>query len=384
MLNALPAAGQFQHYDIFTVNRWTGVNTPITFLSGQGEFNPAWAPTGDKIVHDVVKFKPDGSIDEQNLYITDVSFGTSMPLPGGEGGNDASWSWDGDLIAFDRAPMGDNSIYIVPASGGTPKLIVGDAIDPTWSPHGKHIAFHRPSTGALMVVEYISGMTTTIVDESAEPFWGLLAYADWQITYVNNGDVYNLKVDYDGTPLAAPVQVTTGSVYEGRPTYFLDPRYIEYHTDSAGTFDIWESFFTGGSPVFVTGSTMYGDFDPAGTPTAPLIAYARYNAEDIKEEGEPEKTTGQKDNAKAQTQFSSYPNPFNPTTTIRYDLVADAEVRLIVVDMLGRQVADLERGYRQAGRHDIQWQADHLPSGLYLAHLQIGADVVTERLLLMK
>jgi hypothetical protein len=73
-----------------------------------------------------------------------------------------------------------------------------------------------------------------------------------------------------------------------------------------------------------------------------------------------------------------YPNPFNPATTIQYSLPEVANIRIQVFDVMGRQVATLFDGSQQAGQHRIQWQADSLPSGLYL--LRISAPSLSQQL----
>jgi hypothetical protein len=73
---------------------------------------------------------------------------------------------------------------------------------------------------------------------------------------------------------------------------------------------------------------------------------------------------------------AAYPNPFNPSTTINYDLPEAAQVSLVVYDVLGRKVAELVNGYREAGYHNVQWSTDNglrkesfgqLSSGVYFA-----------------
>lgn len=66
---------------------------------------------------------------------------------------------------------------------------------------------------------------------------------------------------------------------------------------------------------------------------------------------------------------SNYPNPFNPTTNIEFDLPERARVRLSVYDMLGREVRVLIDGVVAAGRYSRTFDAGGLPSGLYLYRL---------------
>ncbi len=66
----------------------------------------------------------------------------------------------------------------------------------------------------------------------------------------------------------------------------------------------------------------------------------------------------------------NYPNPFNPSTAIRYELPMPGRVTLAVYDMLGRHIATLVDGLKSTGQHTAIWDAAHLSSGLYLVRMQ--------------
>ncbi|MFT5142008.1 MAG: Zn-dependent metalloprotease [Rhodothermales bacterium] len=80
----------------------------------------------------------------------------------------------------------------------------------------------------------------------------------------------------------------------------------------------------------------------------------------------------------------AYPNPFNPTTTIRFELPLAGQVTVEVVDVLGRSVAVLKHGHVQAGAHEVSWRADSMPSGLYFVRLQAGAEQLVRSVVLAK
>ena len=80
----------------------------------------------------------------------------------------------------------------------------------------------------------------------------------------------------------------------------------------------------------------------------------------------------------------NYPNPFNPATTIAYDLAAASDVRLVVHDLLGREVATLVDEHRVAGRYEVAFDASGLSSGTYLYTLRAGDFTQTRRLVLLK
>jgi hypothetical protein len=81
---------------------------------------------------------------------------------------------------------------------------------------------------------------------------------------------------------------------------------------------------------------------------------------------------------------ANYPNPFNPQTTIGFALPQAAEVRLMVYDVLGREVARLAEGTMPAGQHEAVFDASGLPTGVYLYRLQADGFVQTRRMLLVK
>ncbi|RJP74932.1 MAG: T9SS C-terminal target domain-containing protein [Candidatus Zixiibacteriota bacterium] len=79
-----------------------------------------------------------------------------------------------------------------------------------------------------------------------------------------------------------------------------------------------------------------------------------------------------------------HPNPFNPSTSLRYDLSAPGRIRLQVYDISGRLVSTLVDGHKSAGSHEITFDASSLPSGIYFARLQAGDFTQTQKLVLLK
>ena len=69
--------------------------------------------------------------------------------------------------------------------------------------------------------------------------------------------------------------------------------------------------------------------------------------------------------------YQNYPNPFNPSTNIRYALTEDANVSLIVYDILGREVTTLVNNVEAAGYHTIVWNATRSASGVYFLRIRV-------------
>jgi hypothetical protein len=78
------------------------------------------------------------------------------------------------------------------------------------------------------------------------------------------------------------------------------------------------------------------------------------------------------------------PNPFNPTTTLRFSLPEASHVTLAVFDVTGRQVAQLVNGMQDAGQHSVTFDGSNLASGVYLYRLTAGLNTATGKMVLLK
>ena len=80
----------------------------------------------------------------------------------------------------------------------------------------------------------------------------------------------------------------------------------------------------------------------------------------------------------------NYPNPFNPSTTIRYALPSTSEVVIEVFDVLGRRVDRLVDDVMPSGWHEIEWNAQGWASGMYILRAQHQGTVRTQTLMFIK
>ena len=82
--------------------------------------------------------------------------------------------------------------------------------------------------------------------------------------------------------------------------------------------------------------------------------------------------------------YNNYPNPFNPATTIKYDIPEQSYVTIKIYNIVGEEVVTLLNEEQNAGRYQIQWNATQLASGVYFYRIQAGQFSDTKKMIMMK
>ena len=82
--------------------------------------------------------------------------------------------------------------------------------------------------------------------------------------------------------------------------------------------------------------------------------------------------------------FQNYPNPFNPVTSIKYQVESSKQIKLVVFDILGKEIATLVNEKQQPGTYEVNWNASLYPSGVYFYKLTSGDFSETKKALLIK
>jgi len=80
----------------------------------------------------------------------------------------------------------------------------------------------------------------------------------------------------------------------------------------------------------------------------------------------------------------AFPNPFNPSTIIRYEIPVSTNVKLEIFDCAGRELEVLVDENQAIGQHQVEWNAAAYPSGVYFYRLQTNNYMETKKLLLLK
>ncbi len=82
--------------------------------------------------------------------------------------------------------------------------------------------------------------------------------------------------------------------------------------------------------------------------------------------------------------FSNFPNPFNPSTQIEFQIPKDGFVNLTVYNSLGQKITELVNSNLSIGKYNVEFNADNLPSGLYIYKLQAGEFSSVKKMMLTK
>jgi hypothetical protein len=82
--------------------------------------------------------------------------------------------------------------------------------------------------------------------------------------------------------------------------------------------------------------------------------------------------------------YNNYPNPFNPSTTIKYDVPKNSFVQMTIFDLLGREVDKLVNQNLTAGRYEVVWDGGKFASGAYFYKLEAGDFVDVKKMILVK
>ena len=225
-------------FDLLIHDTRGGDTISITDTPGYGEFNAGFSPNGMTLVHEVIEGAPPFPAF---LALTDVDSGISVPLPGGDGGNDAMYSPNGQYIAFDRLNASDPSIYLLPAVGGTPTLLRPLGLAPAWSNNSRRIAFLDITDGSIRTIDVKTGEETNLGEAGVFgdfPDWS--PNGKWIAYQTFGGDLRAIRVNEQGEPLGEPIIVTFGASFDGAPSWSNNSKTIVFNSDrDSGEVDLW-------------------------------------------------------------------------------------------------------------------------------------------------
>jgi len=191
----------------------------------------------------------------------------------------------------------------------------------------------------------------------------------WNKHQLDNSEIthYSIwrKVTTQGTPQQIETVIATGaSTYE----------YIDYD------YIVWD-----GDGRILLFYDVRAYYSPSSTYSDPDLA-ALYGAEyKINQDNKIQYVANNESgDIPAEYGISNFPNPFNPTTVISYQLPENGFVTLKVYDLLGKEVAVLINESKYAGYYNVEFDAGKLTSGIYIYTIQAGNFLQSKKMLLLK
>ena len=82
--------------------------------------------------------------------------------------------------------------------------------------------------------------------------------------------------------------------------------------------------------------------------------------------------------------YQNYPNPFNPSTTINFDIIKSGNVKIVLYDVLGREVKTIVNENAEPGKFKVVFNADNFASGLYFYKITSNDFTAVKKLLIVK
>ena len=141
--------------------------------------------------------------------------------------------------------------------------------------------------------------------------------------------------------------------------------------------DVWEfprKISINGNRLLVTGTSRYGE----RIYVAALITVLQYDLS-ISSINDPTAILPLKFELS-----QNFPNPFNPSTKIKYTVPQSSNVVIKVFDILGNEIETLVNEEKQTGTYELTWYAENLPSGIYFYRIQAGSFIDTKKMILLK
>ena len=198
-------------------------------------------------------------------------------------------------------------------------------------------------------------------------------------------DSYFSGIDGPGNCAPAPVDFDHNGTIDilmggisGNLTYYTnlgtptDPSWVEDDSTFAGL------------EVSQNATPAFGDLDGDGDPD---LTIGSYDGTFSYFENQNPIVAVDENSVQVPDQFeitSVFPNPFNPTVRIQYQLPEKSNIRIDIYNLMGQEITTLVNGYQDAGIKSIQWDASVFPSGMYFVQIKSARFIETRKMLLLK
>ena len=198
-----------------------------------------WSPDGQELLFSRVDSSGQGAVWKINIATRTTTQVTSPPT--GADDWESSWSFDGESIVFVRAEAGSSGLWLVPAMGGEPTLLLTDPFfkqSPVWTEDDARIVFSSFASGPqnLWEIEIESGLLRARTSGSGSDINPVIS-RDGSIAYSqfsHQTDLYMV-----GTNGTGERRLTAHSQDNFGPRFSPDGRQIAYHSNRTGNYELW-------------------------------------------------------------------------------------------------------------------------------------------------
>ena len=280
--------------------------------------------------------------------------------------------------------MADMSILTIPRGGTAVATVTAMNFD-----EGATITFAVTAEGSAMIEHSSDGATLTVTGSGLGSSVVTITATDGDFT------TKAISVQFD-EQVAVELSSFVGEVIEKRVVLNWA---TASQTNNAGfrvlrstdreTYEVVSELIAGAG---TTDQLMDYTFEDANLPAVELVYYVleQIDIDGTVHRSDPiEVLLGARFLLPTEFASSVYPNPFNPSTTISYDLPVNADVSIVIYDAIGQEIRQLVSEYRTAGRYSVRWDSkDHLGrsvgSGVYIAKIKAGQHTALQKMLLLK
>ncbi len=304
------------------------------------------------------------------------------------GGTIPSWVWDLDMVAFDISNTGIDTGGEIPTQiqnwRNLRKLGLGglgiNGEIPQWL---GEMAFRKTKT-ARTLHPYISLADNNLTGPIPQNFGSFLTLDSLNLS--NNqleGNIDMLVTIGRADPNNHDVALLEALVLSGNPglTGQIPPAFMDNHKTRVFHFEGTDLCMPAGFDTYLDYIVENGGYTAwynrrmpytSVTDHATMVFCSDTSADDVTE---------------APGRFklhTNYPNPFNPSTTIRYEIPESGVVTLRVYNLIGQRVSTLVNEHIDSGAHEVTFDAAGLASGTYIYRLEAGNYVMTQTMTLVK
>ncbi len=342
-----------------------GNMTNLADLSYDGEYIYANAYFGD---HNIYRWQHNDLASAESIYTTPSNLGIGLAYDW-----DSGWFYFSEWQTIARWNENTNVSENVPLPAGVTDIMSMEYCPA--DPDGYTLwCFTQQNSGAIMYrTNPETGEASAAITLQAAIMAGGLTINDQY-----DGSNWSVQCVFQGTPDYV-------EIYEGYPAapdwLTMDPMEGELEPNESSnivvTADIRGELCPADPGVIQDQMTVEAEIEFGGPYWDGTVVTLAVNF--VNDAAEHENTL-----PTAYALHQNFPNPFNPTTNLRFDLVEAQNVRLMVYNILGQEVARLVDGRMEAGFHEVHFDASMMSSGVYFYRIETEAFTSMKKMVLVK